>query len=88
MSRFLLAPLAILLASCATVPPTQQYDLVIRNGTIVDGSGGAPYVGDVGDPRRPDRRGRAAPDWLRAANHRRDRPDCRAGLHQHAQLGD
>ena len=24
------------------------YDLVIRNGTIVDGLGGEPYVGDVG----------------------------------------
>jgi len=25
-----------------------QFDLVIRNGTIVDGNGGAPFVGDVG----------------------------------------
>ncbi len=24
-----------------------NYDLVIRNGTIVDGSGGVPYQGDV-----------------------------------------
>ena len=23
------------------------YDLIIRNGTIVDGQGGEPYVGDV-----------------------------------------
>ena len=23
------------------------YDLIIRNGTIVDGLGGEPYVGDV-----------------------------------------
>jgi N-acyl-D-amino-acid deacylase len=30
--------------SCATPP---QYDLILRNGTIYDGSGSAPYVGDV-----------------------------------------
>ena len=24
------------------------YDLIVRNGTIVDGLGGEPYVGDVG----------------------------------------
>ena len=47
MKRALLAPLALLLASCSTVPQVAGYDLVIRNGTIVDGSGGAPYVGDV-----------------------------------------
>jgi N-acyl-D-amino-acid deacylase len=47
MTRVLLAPLALLLASCATVPQAPGYDLVIRGGTIVDGSGGAPFVGDV-----------------------------------------
>ncbi len=36
-----------LLASCSTVPPTPGYDLIIRNGTIIDGSGAAPYTGDV-----------------------------------------
>ncbi|MEO6359411.1 MAG: D-aminoacylase [Sphingomicrobium sp.] len=36
-----------LLASCASIPPTPSYDLVIRNGTIVDGSGGAPFLGDI-----------------------------------------
>jgi N-acyl-D-amino-acid deacylase len=25
----------------------QTYDLVVRNGTVVDGSGGAPFIGDV-----------------------------------------
>ena len=36
-----------LLASCSTIAPPPAYDLLIRNGTIVDGRGGAPYVGDV-----------------------------------------
>ena len=39
-----LASLA-LLAACTTTTP--QYDTIIRNGTIYDGSGGKPYVGDV-----------------------------------------
>ena len=48
MIRPLLAPLALLLASCATLPPAAPgFDLIIRGGTIVDGSGGVPFVGDV-----------------------------------------
>jgi len=48
IARFgLAAPLALLLASCATVPPAQHYDLIVRGGTIVDGSGSSPYIGDV-----------------------------------------
>ena len=27
--------------------PAATYDLCIRNGTVVDGLGGTPYVGDV-----------------------------------------
>jgi len=34
-------------AYCARVPPGPGHDLVIRRGTIYDGSGGAPYDGDV-----------------------------------------
>ena len=45
--RRLALPFALLLASCASVPPPATADLVIRGGTIVDGSGGAPYIGDV-----------------------------------------
>jgi len=44
----------VLLASCAPYPPVASstpalpaYDVIIRNGTIYDGSGGASYVGDV-----------------------------------------
>ncbi|HLL29398.1 MAG TPA: D-aminoacylase [Allosphingosinicella sp.] len=42
------AVLALLLAACASAPAAQSYDTVIRGGTIYDGSGGAPYTGDVG----------------------------------------
>lgn len=43
--------LCVALASCATAPapetPSPVHDVVLRGGTIYDGSGGAPYVGDV-----------------------------------------
>ena len=38
----------LLSTSCATLPPAAPgYDLLVRGGTVVDGSGGAPYIGDV-----------------------------------------
>jgi N-acyl-D-amino-acid deacylase len=46
--RHALLPLAFALAACATPPAEPGYDFVIRGGTIYDGSGGAPYTGDVG----------------------------------------
>jgi len=40
---------AALLAGCATAPAQREagYDVVIRGGTVYDGSGAAPYAGDV-----------------------------------------
>jgi N-acyl-D-amino-acid deacylase len=32
--------------SCSS-SPTEEFDLILRNGTIYDGTGSAPYVGDV-----------------------------------------
>ena len=43
-----LAPLAVLLASCTSINPAPGYDLIVRGGTIIDGSGGQPFTGDVG----------------------------------------
>ena len=47
--RRLMLPLAFLLASCTSVAPpaATSYDTIIRGGTIVDGSGGSPFTGDV-----------------------------------------
>ena len=52
--RLGLIGLSALLASCTAPqpvavvqPPLAFYDVLIRNGTIYDGSGGQPYVGDV-----------------------------------------
>jgi N-acyl-D-amino-acid deacylase len=41
------AALLLLLSSCATASAPPSYDTIIRGGTIYDGSGGAPYRGDV-----------------------------------------
>ena len=37
---------AVLSHACASTPPT-SYDIVLRGGTVYDGSGAAPFVGDV-----------------------------------------
>ncbi len=49
--RYAIAASCLLLVSCvSTAPPsdeTPQYDVVIRNGLVYDGSGGQPLRGDV-----------------------------------------
>ncbi|HEX8153814.1 MAG TPA: D-aminoacylase [Thermoanaerobaculia bacterium] len=45
MKRLMLLS-ALLLGACATAPRS-EFDVVIRNGTIYDGSGNRPVVGDV-----------------------------------------
>ena len=45
MLRFLICSVSLALwAACAT---PQEYDIVIRNGTLYDGSGSAPFQGDL-----------------------------------------
>ena len=39
--------LAAALASCVTAPPAPEYDLVIRGGTIIDGTGAPAYQADL-----------------------------------------
>jgi N-acyl-D-amino-acid deacylase len=46
MMRTSTLALLLLVAGCAAGTP--DFDVVIRGGTIYDGSGGAPWVGDVG----------------------------------------
>ena len=48
---------ALLLCAC-TSTKGPRYDVVIRNGTIYDGSGGAPVTRRRRHPRRPHRGGR------------------------------
>ncbi len=61
---------ALLTAACASSgrgpapvelafdPPAPIFDLILRGGTVYDGSGGPPRVGRRRRPRRPHRRGR------------------------------
>jgi len=43
---FFLAAVLLILLACSQRPP-QQFDIILRHGTIYDGSGAAPFVGDV-----------------------------------------
>src|SRR6478672_9095503 len=48
MKRTIVAALALcLLPAALSAEETGGYDLVLRGGTIYDGSGGKPFIGDV-----------------------------------------
>ena len=50
MKRWMVAACAavtLVAGACASTPGGAGYDLVVRGGTIYDGSGGAPFTGDV-----------------------------------------
>jgi len=40
-----IAVIACAIAACTPAPPA--YDLIIRGGTVYDGLGGEPFVGDI-----------------------------------------
>ena len=43
----LFALLSVFGLACTTTPPATKYDLIIRNGILYDGSGSAPFPGDL-----------------------------------------
>jgi len=47
MYRYFAIALFLVLAGSTSASATPIYDVVIRNGTIYDGSGGSPFVADV-----------------------------------------
>src|SRR5437667_9870410 len=46
MNKLVALAVSLSLASCVAVAK-KQYDVILRGGTIYDGSGDEPYVGDV-----------------------------------------
>ncbi|MEE9155311.1 MAG: D-aminoacylase [Gemmatimonadota bacterium] len=45
--RFLLLAIAITISGCAGDAGDADYDVIIRGGTVYDGGGSAPFVGDI-----------------------------------------
>ena len=82
--RYFLVPAAFRPASSHALGPGRLYDLLVRNGRIIDGTGSPWYAGDIGI-----RDGRIAAigrlDGPMAADDDRRRwPGRGAGLHRHA----
>ena len=67
-------------------PSRPTADILLKGGTIIDGTGGKPYEGSVADPRRPHRRRRRrSPTPPSRQNHRLQRPRHLPRLHRSAQ---
>ena len=47
ISRVLALPLLAMIAASARPAPTPSYDVIIRGGTVYDGTGGKPFIADV-----------------------------------------
>ena len=78
-----LSPLLLaLMTACTTAP---QYDVVIRHGTVYDGTGAAAVVEDVGINGDRDRGARRSRLRARPRGGGRNRTRRRARVHQHAE---
>jgi N-acyl-D-amino-acid deacylase len=47
MRYFIFSAAGLFIVLACIQKPKQQYDLIIRNGTVYDGSGSAPFTGDI-----------------------------------------
>ena len=84
----LAAGLALPAAAAATgAADDAPFDVVIRGGTVYDGTGEPGPPGRRRHSRRPDRRRRRPRQGVRGARRRREGARGRAGLHQHALAG-
>ena len=72
--------LTLILACAAGCAPAPQHDVVIRHGTVYDGTGAAAKVEDLAHRRRSRRGARRSERRQRAAGDRRDGPRRRPGF--------
>ena len=78
---------AVALAGCQVKAPAPDYDVIIRHGSVYDGSGGQPLLTDIGVRGQ---RIAAIGDLTKAQRRARSRRHGMAvapGLRQHAVVG-